>query len=92
MAENLKSTIDAKGDLIESYCFYNDLNYCNTYGRLYSWNSLNINSDDSVHQGICPSERHIPGDMEWSSVIKSLGGITEAATKIKSDEYPAFNI
>ncbi|MCD4680035.1 MAG: fibrobacter succinogenes major paralogous domain-containing protein [Bacteroidales bacterium] len=92
MAENLKSTKNSEGDSIESYCFYNDSNYCKTYGRLYPWNSLNIGSEDSILKDICPKEWHIPSDEDWSILIDSLGGIMEAGTKLKNDEHPAFNI
>lgn len=90
MAENLNSLLDPGGDSIESYCFYDDTNYCNVYGRLYPWSSLNI-SGKGV-QGICPDGWHIPSDEEWTIMIENAGGYDHAGMILKNKEHPDFNI
>ncbi len=93
MAENLN--YNATG----SKC-YGDIsggdseNKCDTYGRLYDWNtamalasSCNSNSGCSVqtkHKGICPTSWHIPSDAEWTALVTAIGGRNTAGTKLKS--------
>jgi len=59
MAENLDySTSDG------SWCYDDDLSNCETYGRLYNWNTA---------MDICPEGWHLPTDREWGDLEISLG-------------------
>ena len=49
-----------------SYCYAHDTAYCNTYGRLYTWETA-LNA--------CPDGWHLPSDEEW----KVLEGYVDAA-------------
>lgn len=92
MAGNLNSKFDSDGDTIESYCFYNEPDYCKKYGRLYPWTSLKISGTDDFEQGICPDGWHIPSDNEWDTLTNFLGGVEEAGKKLKDSESYEFNI
>jgi len=39
-----------------SWCYENNPSYCDTYGRLYDWETA---------LGVCPSGWHLPSDEEW---------------------------
>jgi uncharacterized protein (TIGR02145 family) len=94
MAENLN--FNAPG----SVCYDNIESNCNTYGRLYDWStvmnfpsSCDSSSCDSLvqsqHQGICPSDWHVPSDAEWEALVKyvdpnATDNINVAGTKLKS--------
>ena len=62
-----------------SWCYGDNAANCNTYGRLYDWETImngeaSSNSVPSGVQGICPDGWHIPGDQEW----KILEGIVDS--------------
>jgi uncharacterized protein (TIGR02145 family) len=77
MAENLN--YNANG----SKCYGNESANCEKYGRLYDWaTAMNLsqycNSQlvtncggqvNAKHQGICPSDWHIPSNAEWTTLI-----------------------
>ncbi len=86
MTENLRANIYSDGEAIpnitnendwahaeaKAYCvMYNNQNYLNTYGALYSWLGA-VNGSDSADysatpiQGVCPDGWHLPTDAEWS--------------------------
>ncbi len=72
-----------------SWCYDNDPNNCNTYGRLYNWATLmngeaSSTSVPSGVQGICPSGWHVPSDKEWTILTDFLGGNSVAGGKMKS--------
>jgi uncharacterized protein (TIGR02145 family) len=73
MAENLN--YDASG----SKCYDNAPANCNTYGRLYNYETA-MNGI----QGVCPSRWHIPSDAEWTTLTDFAGGSSTAATKLKA--------
>jgi uncharacterized protein (TIGR02145 family) len=55
----------SNNNVIEKYCYNNDISNCNIYGGLYQWNEMmQYNSQQGV-QGICPSGWHLPTDEEW---------------------------
>ncbi len=55
MAENLDYQIG------NSWCYDDDISYCNTYGRLYDWNTA---------MTACPSGWHLPTIYEWDTVLQ----------------------
>jgi len=73
MAENLNYSVNG------SKCSYNNTANCNTYGRLYDWatamtlpdscNSVSCENQINLkHQGICPSNWHLPSDTDWETL------------------------
>ena len=71
MAENLNLEID------DSYCYDEDSESCNSYGRLYSWDAA-INA--------CPDGWHLPSKSEFEDLIEFLGGSDVAGGKLKDYE------
>lgn len=83
MAENLN--YNASG----SKCYQNDTNNCNTYGKLYNWNTAmdgsgSSSSNPSGVRGICPQGWHLPSSSEWNELIAFLGGTHVAGGKMKA--------
>lgn len=69
MAANLK-TIPETG---QSWCYANQQENCDVYGRLYNWsaamNGAESSSDSpSGVQGVCPTGWHMPSDAEWNEL------------------------
>jgi len=61
-----------------SWCYSNEQSNCDTFGRLYDWETImngeaSSNNVPSGVQGICPLGWHIPSDEEW----KILEGNTD---------------
>jgi uncharacterized protein (TIGR02145 family) len=69
-AENLNFITD-RG----SWCYNDSLKYCETYGRLYNWNTA---------LKACPKGWHLPYDAEWNKLIDNLGGEIVAGGKMKT--------
>ena len=82
-----------------SWCYYNSSAYCDTYGRLYTWNTImngagGSNMVPSGVQGICPEGWHLPSDAEWCIVTQHIDPTvdcddtgyngTDGGTKMKS--------
>jgi uncharacterized protein (TIGR02145 family) len=61
-----------------AYCDY-DNNPINskTYGKLYNWYAV------ADSNNLCPKGWHIPSNEEWTTLTDYLGGIDEAAGKLK---------
>lgn len=83
MAENLNYEVAG------SKCYDNNSAHCNTFGRLYDWNTLmagNGSSDKnpSTVRGICPEGWHLPSSSEWTELFTFLGGTQVAGGKMKS--------
>jgi uncharacterized protein (TIGR02145 family) len=57
-----------------SWCYNNNSSNCNTYGRLYDWQTA---------LGACPSGWHLPSDAEWTALTDFLGGESIAGGKMK---------
>ena len=68
MAENLRYEVDS------SFCYKGIKSNCDTYGRLYTWTAANA----------CPDGWHLPSDREWLELINAVGGVSAAATVLKS--------
>ncbi len=92
MAENLRTTKFNDGTSIPlivdktqwaglstpAFCWYNnnESDYKVSYGALYNWNAVNIES-------ICPSGWHVPDDAEWTTLANFVGGMSVAGEKLK---------
>jgi len=57
-----------------SWCYDNDPSNCNTYGRLYDWETA---------LGVCPDGWHLPGDDEW----KILEGTVDSQYPVGDPEW-----
>lgn len=56
-----------------SYCYGDDLDNCDTYGRLYTWatamdGAASNSTSPSGVQGVCPTGWHLPSDDEWETM------------------------
>jgi len=81
MAENLNFNANS------SVCYDNIPSNCNTYGRLYDWNTAmggtaSSSASPSGRRGICPADWHIPSNAEWTTLTNFIG--SNAGTKLKS--------
>jgi len=79
MAENLN--YNASG----SYCYDNNNSNCDTYGRLYDWETAKT---------ACPIGWWLPSNGEWETLREAAGGWSESGKKLKTtsgwfylDEY-----
>ena len=68
MAQNLNYEID------DSFCYKNNPEQGELYGRLYSW---------AAALGVCPAGWHLPSKAEWLELAKFIG-VHTAATALKS--------
>ena len=80
MAENLNYEID------NSYCYNDSVEYCDKYGRLYTWTTAVGKSESECGfentcslpsgniQGICPEGWHLPSNDEWRTLFAAVGG------------------
>ena len=80
MAENLNYKTSSG-----SYCYDDDEENCDKYGRLYTWvtavgktekqcgDGHECDIGTSFVQGVCPSGWHMPKYVEWETLFKALG-------------------
>jgi len=90
MAENLNYNVS------DSKCYYNTEKNCAIYGRLYDWatamalpsscnSSSCASSISSKHQGICPSDWHIPSIADyWDILLEAVGDYSTAGKYLKA--------
>ena len=99
MAENLKTilyndnttiplvTVDEEWEALSApgpaYCWYNNdaVTYKATYGALYSWYAVDAASNGG--RNVCPTNWHVPTDVEWTTLTTYLGGESVAGDKLK---------
>ncbi len=70
MAENLNYNTG------NSWCYNDSTSNCDTYGRLYDWETA-INA--------CPTGWHLPTNTEWTELTDFLGGVGVAGGKMKEE-------
>ena len=102
MKENLKVTKKPTGEAVTRYCYKNNLKICNTDGGLYSWNTTMNNSIEEGARGICPSDFHVPTDIELKNLVESqatagcesVSGVdcAPAGIKLKLGGSSGFNV
>ena len=100
MAENLRTSTYANGDPIPNVTdntqwgnltsgawahYNNDSQYENPYGKLY--NGYTVVDPSSV----CPTDWHVPDDLEYSLLTDYLGGEGIAGSKMKSIDSQYWN-
>ncbi|MFT7452586.1 MAG: hypothetical protein ACI9VN_003321 [Patescibacteria group bacterium] len=66
MAENLNYDIDG------AVCFRNSEDFCQKYGRLYTYQTAMNGLEEEYAKGICPDGWHIPAEEEWVYIIRNL--------------------
>ena len=84
MAENLNLVTD------NSWCYNDESDNCDTYGRLYTWDAAVGRAEDECGdghtcglgsgdiRGACPKGWHLPSQAEWEALIVAVdGSITE---------------
>ena len=69
MAENLN--YETSG----SYCYNDSIEYCNKYGRLYTW-------EEAMES--CPDGWHLPSGVDWENLFTAVGGKSTAGKVLKS--------
>ena len=91
MAENLNYVTEAG-----SFCYKNSAEYCEKYGRLYTWgvavgkseeecgNNQSCDLGDGDVQGVCPDGWHLPSQAEFNALITAAGGSSVAGRALKS--------
>ncbi len=70
MAENLYS------QYMSPYCFQNRTDYCEMYGRLYTF---------SLTEDACPDGWHVPDTTDWKILLEVVGN--KSAKKLKSEQW-----
>lgn len=100
MKQNLKVTNYRNGDAVPmvldptawaalssgAYCYYDaNMSYIDTYGRLYNYFVV------SDTRNICPTNWHVPFDIEWTTLKNYLGGVSIAGGKIKETGTSHWN-
>ncbi len=81
MKENLNYAAD------ERWCFDDDVEWCELYGGLYSWDGAmagtpSSNTIPSGVQGVCPAGWHLPGDAEWGALHAYLLEVQEYSVEV----------
>ena len=90
MAQNLNY------EAATSYCFNDSTEYCEKYGRLYTWAASVDKSEKECGlgnecnlafgniRGICPDGWYLPSEADFETLIKAVGGEKGAGAKLKS--------
>ena len=83
MAENLR--YNAPG----SVCYNDNVSNCDIYGRMYTWETVMAgaspsNTAPSGVKGICPKGWHLPSEVEWTTLVNTVGGADVAGGPLKS--------
>ncbi len=80
MAENLNvgtmiqgNSAQMDNNIIEKYCYGDNIAECDVYGGLYQWNEMMQYSTTEGAQGVCPTGWHLPSDNEWMTLEEELG-------------------
>ena len=90
MAENLNF------ETASSSCYNDSAEYCEKYGRLYTWATAVGKSEDECGvgkecnlpsgniRGVCPDGWYLPSEDDFVALIKAVGGEKGAGSKLKS--------
>ena len=79
MAQNLNigtkinsSRLQINNNVIEKYCYNDDVSNCSTYGGLYQFLEA-VQYSTLSNNSICPTGWHLPSDYEWKILETQLG-------------------
>ena len=75
MAENINYKPKDGWVFKKSFCYDDNENNCEKYGRYYTW---------EVVRKVCPVGWHVPSDIEFGILINVAGGRSAAGEKLKS--------
>ncbi len=56
-----------------SWCYENNKENCEKYGRLYDWETAMNGSNEEKAQGVCPQDWHVPTDEDFKILERTLG-------------------
>ncbi len=97
LKENLKLGTKINGqetpsdnNIIEKYCYDDDIANCNQFGGLYSWNEVMKYSITEGAQGICPAGWHVPKRSEIET-LTSQSGVTGLSLQSTANGSGASN-
>ena len=80
----------------DSYCYNDSAEYCDKFGRLYTWAAAVGKSEEVCGfghscslpsgniQGVCPEGWHLPTRTEWDTLFTAVGGSSIAGAKLMS--------
>ena len=69
MAQNLNYETDS------SFCYKDSVEFCEKYGRLYTWDAV---------VDVCPDGWHLPTKAEWETLFTEVGGQSIAGKVLRS--------
>jgi len=89
MGANLMATRGPDGEPVDYFCYNDEEDNCQIYGRLYPLGAAMHGQKGEGAQGICPDGWHIPSMYEWEILIEELGGTAAAGRALKEpgDEH-----
>jgi uncharacterized protein (TIGR02145 family) len=93
--EWMKHNLNYEPDNGNSWCYKDEYEYCEKYGRLYDWATAmafppSCNTEKCTyniaypHRGICPEGWHIPSDEDWNKLENTVGHRIVAGMKLKA--------
>jgi len=96
MAENLNTALRPNGTSVPRQAPNNVNTNYDTYGSLYKWaDAMNNQSSSwtvpSNRRGICPPSWHIPSDLEWQFMLRTVGTYDMAGALLKSTNTALWN-
>ncbi len=56
-----------------SWCYDDDSQNCDRYGRLYSWETTMAGIKEERSKGICPEGWHVPSDEDFKELEREIG-------------------
>jgi len=74
----LAQNLDYLNEMTEtdsSWCYDNDPDNCNIYGRLYNWDAA---------MKVCPAGWRLPDTADWNRLVNAAGGASVAGKRLKS--------
>ncbi len=78
MAENLNYETEG------SFCYNDDPKNCDTYGRLYEY--------ETALSGACPSGWHLPTDEEWSILIRAIDPDSDPSSEMVESSTAGYEM
>jgi uncharacterized protein (TIGR02145 family) len=67
------NNIQTNNNIIEKFCYQDNILNCDIYGGLYQWDeAMEYNPRGNNVQGICPSGWHIPTNIEFNSLATTV--------------------
>ena len=103
MQQNLRVFRSPQGEKLKAFIYESDTSYLESFGCLYTWQTVMNGSTAEGRQGICPEGWHVPTDNEFKQLEMFLGmDETEAnetntwrgrniGTKLKNGGTSGFN-